>query len=68
VSGRSFWLADLLPGLCLLVEDKKRRAELAMYALPKGLESAWIIARGKGLVMKTGVCGEAMVCLGFLMD
>jgi hypothetical protein len=54
----------LLTGLSLFVEDKKRRAELAMYVLPKGLESAWIVARGKGLVMKTGAYGEAMVCLG----
>lgn len=34
-----------------------------MYVLPKGLESAWIMARGKGLVFKTGKYGDVMVSL-----
>jgi hypothetical protein len=33
--------------LTLFVEEKRRRAELTMYALPKGLESFWIMLRGK---------------------
>jgi len=32
-----------------------------MYVLPKGLESAWIMARGKGYVFKTGNYGESLV-------
>ena len=43
------------------MEEKRRRGELAMYVLPKGLESAWIMARGKGLVFRTGQYGEALV-------
>ena len=55
------WLFGLLSGLSLFIEAKRRRAELAMYVLPKGLESAWLVARGKGLVFKTGRWGEAVL-------
>jgi hypothetical protein len=50
-----------MSGLSLFVEAKRRRGELAMYVLPKGLESAWIMARGKGWVFKTGNWGESLV-------
>ena len=36
-----------------------------MYVLPKGLESAWSAARGKGYVMRTGKPGEALVSDSF---
>jgi len=45
----------------VLIEAKHRRGELAMYVLPKGLESAWVAARGKGLVFRTGKHGSALV-------
>ena len=45
----------------MLIEAKHRRGELAMYVLPKGLESAWVAARGKGLVFRTGKHGNALV-------
>ena len=45
----------------MLIEAKHRRGELAMYVLPKGLESAWVAARGKGLVFRTGKHGSALV-------
>ncbi|KAA1466654.1 hypothetical protein DENSPDRAFT_767742 [Dentipellis sp. KUC8613] len=61
VSKPSFWMGGLLSGLSLLVEAKRRRGELAMYVLPKGLESAWVMARGKGLVFRTGDFGEVML-------
>ena len=47
--------------MSVLIEAKHRRGELAMYVLPKGLESAWVAARGKGLVFRTGKHGNAMV-------
>ncbi|KAF7791769.1 hypothetical protein EIP86_002793 [Pleurotus ostreatoroseus] len=62
ISKPSFWLGGLLTGLSLFVEEKRRRAELAMYVLPKGLESAWVMARGKGLVFGTGRYGNVLVC------
>ncbi|KAI0265887.1 hypothetical protein BC834DRAFT_876787 [Gloeopeniophorella convolvens] len=62
VSKPSFWLGGLLSGLAVLVEAKHRRGELAMYVLPKGLESAWIAARGKGLVpFRTGKQGSVLL-------
>lgn len=61
VSKRTFWLGGLLSGMSVLIEAKHRRGELAMYVLPKGLESAWVAARGKGLVFRTGKHGSALV-------
>ena len=61
VSKRSFWFNGLLSGMSVFIEAKHRRGELAMYVLPKGLESAWVAARGKGLVFRTGKHGSALV-------
>ncbi|KAJ8517741.1 hypothetical protein ONZ45_g5091 [Pleurotus djamor] len=55
ISKPSFWVPGFLCGLSLFVEAPRRRTELAMYVLPKGLESAWVMARGKGLVQVIGV-------------
>lgn len=57
----SYWLGGVLIGLALFVEDTHRRGELAMYVLPKALESAWIILRGHGAVPRTGRYGDAML-------
>lgn len=39
-----------------------------MYVLPKGLESIWVTARGKGLVFRTGKWGDVMLAaLGMAM-
>jgi hypothetical protein len=61
ISKGSFWFLGLCAGLSLFVEERRRRGELAMYVLPKALESSWIMARGKGLVFKTGNYGEMLV-------
>lgn len=61
----SFFVGGLLSGLSLFVEEKRRREELAMYVLPKGLESAWVMARGKGWVFGMGRYGDALVSVGF---
>ncbi|KAH9482253.1 hypothetical protein JR316_0004351 [Psilocybe cubensis] len=61
VSKVSFWLPGFIGGLALFVEEKRRRGELAMYVLPKGLESAWVMARGKGYVFRTGKWGETLL-------
>jgi hypothetical protein len=63
VSKPSFWLGGLLAGISVLIEAKHRRGELAMYVLPRGLESTWATARGKGLVFRTGKHGNALVGL-----
>lgn len=33
--------------MSLFVEAERRRGELAMYVMPKALESLWVAARGK---------------------
>ena len=64
----SFWVPGLASGLALFVEEKRRRGELAMYVLPKGLESIWVMARGKGLVFGTGKWGDVILAaLGMAM-
>lgn len=61
VSKYSYSLGGFFGALSILIEERRRRGELAMYALPKALESAWLTARGKGLVLRTGKAGEALV-------
>ncbi|KAK0525365.1 hypothetical protein OC835_005630 [Tilletia horrida] len=41
----SHWVGGFLTAGSLFVDDARRRAELAAYVLPKGLESAWSVAR-----------------------
>ncbi|EED82868.1 predicted protein [Postia placenta Mad-698-R] len=71
VGRKSYYAMGILAGLSLFVEDKRRREELAMYVLPKGMESAWLTARGRGWVGKTGQWGEVLltaVSMGMVMD
>ncbi|KAF8627859.1 hypothetical protein AX15_004206 [Amanita polypyramis BW_CC] len=71
ISKSSFWLIGFAAGLSLFVEEKRRRGELAMYVLPKGLESLWTAARGKGLVFGTGKWGETLLAtigMGMVMS
>ncbi|KAI6042738.1 hypothetical protein EDC04DRAFT_2656237 [Pisolithus marmoratus] len=60
ISKYSYALGGFLGALSLFIEERRRRGELAMYALPKALESAWLTARGKGWVFRTGSAGEAL--------
>ena len=61
ISKASFALGGLLSGLSLFVEEKRRREELAMYVLPKGMESAWVMARGRGWVLPLGMYGSPLL-------
>ncbi|KAK0450040.1 hypothetical protein EV421DRAFT_1297768 [Armillaria borealis] len=69
MSRAAYWWPGLPTGLSLLIEEKKRRAELSMYVLPKALESFWNVTTGKvpgGL--KGGKAGEALLsALGMAM-
>jgi hypothetical protein len=42
-----YWIAGFCSGLSLFVEAERRHGELAMYVMPKALESVWVAARGK---------------------
>ena len=61
LSRPAHWLGGAVMGLSLFAEAKHRRGELAMYVLPKALESAWIALRGRGLVLHTGKYGNPLV-------
>jgi hypothetical protein len=54
-----------LCGLSLLVEAPRRRAELAMYVMPKALESAWVSASGREWVAEGERAGESLVGMGY---
>jgi hypothetical protein len=43
----SYALGGFLGALSLFVEEERRRGELAMSVLPKGLESAWLTAEAR---------------------
>jgi hypothetical protein len=68
LSKYSYGLGGLFGALSLFVEEKRRRGELAMYVLPKGMESAWLTARGKGWVFHTGQFGEMIVSVQFCVE
>lgn len=46
--GGLHWFAGFLTSASLFVDHSRRRAELAAYVLPKGMESAWSVARKRG--------------------
>lgn len=46
-----YWLAGLFAGTSLLIERKSRRAELALYALPRAGDSVWQILAARRLVL-----------------
>jgi len=71
VSRPMHWIGGLITGLSLFVEAKHRRGELAMYVLPKGLESAWVALRGRGLVLHAGKYGNPLLtafAMGMVMS
>jgi phosphotransferase system glucose/maltose/N-acetylglucosamine-specific IIC component len=46
----NFWFIGFMTCFSLFAEEKKRRAELAMYCLPRALESAWSVGRKRAWV------------------
>jgi hypothetical protein len=61
VQKQSYWVVGFISGLTVLLEEPRRRAELALYVLPKALESAWGVARGRGYVSQMGWAGDALL-------
>ncbi|GAA5961120.1 hypothetical protein JCM8115_005835 [Rhodotorula mucilaginosa] len=45
-----YWFCGFSTCIALFIEDPKRRRELAMYVLPRGLESMWSTLRKKSYV------------------
>lgn len=44
------WLAGFSTCASLFIEEKKRRGELAMYVLPRGMEALWSVLRRRSYV------------------
>ncbi|KAK1233361.1 hypothetical protein PQX77_003470 [Marasmius sp. AFHP31] len=47
----SYYIPGLLAGFSILVEEKHRRTELAMYVFPKALETLWLMMGMGGRVV-----------------
>ncbi|KAF5385411.1 hypothetical protein D9757_005387 [Collybiopsis confluens] len=67
ISKYSFFVPGLFSGLALFIEEKRRRPELAMYVLPKGLESLWIVAMGKVGLKKWKNSETVLMAIGMAM-
>ncbi|KZT60770.1 hypothetical protein CALCODRAFT_428897 [Calocera cornea HHB12733] len=63
----SFWLGGFMTCTSLFVEEKKRRGELAMYVLPKALESAWGMLKSRRLVFKVPRGDAVLAAIGMAM-
>ncbi|TIB92028.1 hypothetical protein E3Q19_02103 [Wallemia mellicola] len=64
ISKESLWVGGFLTCASLAVEEKKRRSELAMYVLPKAMESAWTTARRKKWLPHIPLGPELLVMFG----
>ncbi|KAI0298844.1 hypothetical protein BC826DRAFT_85166 [Russula brevipes] len=65
------WIGGMASALPIFLEAKHRRGDLAMYVLPKALESAWITLRGRGLVLHVGKYGNPLLnafAMGMVMS
>ncbi|KAF9258552.1 hypothetical protein L218DRAFT_1080377 [Marasmius fiardii PR-910] len=68
-SKSSYYIPGILAGLSVLVEEKHRREELAMYVFPKALESVWLTVGLGGRVPP--LCAEvvlAVLGMGMVMN
>ncbi|CAM0905921.1 unnamed protein product [Alopecurus aequalis] len=64
-----YWFGGLISGLSILLENKARRAELALYVLPRAGESLWSILINRHLLpnIKNAEVGLFCLCMGGIM-
>ncbi|XP_037477005.1 uncharacterized protein LOC119354380 [Triticum dicoccoides] len=64
-----YWFGGLLSGLSILLENKARRAELALYVLPRAGESLWYILINRHLLpnIKNAEVGLFCMYMGGIM-
>ncbi|KAE8767615.1 hypothetical protein D1007_61002 [Hordeum vulgare] len=64
-----YWFGGLVSGLSILLENKARRAELALYVLPRAGESLWYILINRHLLpnIKNAEVGLFCLCMGGIM-
>ncbi|KAJ1291002.1 hypothetical protein BS78_02G285700 [Paspalum vaginatum] len=58
-----YWFAGLMSGLSILLEKKARRAELALYVLPRAGDSLWYILINRHLLPKIKNAEVALFCM-----
>lgn len=65
----AYYLNGICSGLCVLIEAKSRRLELAMYCAPRALESFWncLVKWGYAKNIKHGEVLYFSFAMGFLM-
>ncbi|KNC98268.1 uncharacterized protein SPPG_06666 [Spizellomyces punctatus DAOM BR117] len=65
-----YYLLGLLCSTSILIEHKSRRSELAMYVLPKGLQSLWMVLHQRGRMFRVPNFEIYMssVAMGILMS
>jgi len=64
-----YWFAGLISGLSILLEKKARRAELALYVLPRAGDSLWYILINRHLLpnIKNAEVALFCMCMGGIM-
>ncbi|KAJ3280352.1 hypothetical protein HK104_000738 [Borealophlyctis nickersoniae] len=62
-----YYILGMLCSSSILIEPKPRRAELAMYVLPKGLQSAWEVLYNRGRMVKVPFFDVWMACGGMAL-
>ncbi|KAL6862164.1 hypothetical protein ACP4OV_016813 [Aristida adscensionis] len=64
-----YWFAGLVSGLSILLEKKVRRAELALYVLPRAGDSLWNILINRHLLpnIKNAEVALFCMCMGGIM-
>nr|AIN39849.1 hypothetical protein [Zoysia matrella] len=64
-----YWFAGLVSGLSILLEKKVRRAELALYVLPRAGDSLWYILINRHLLpnIKNTEVALFCMCMGGIM-
>lgn len=64
-----YWFGGLISGLSILLENKARRAELALYVLPRAGESLWYILINRHLLpnIKNAEVALFCMCMGGIM-
>ncbi|KAI9101856.1 hypothetical protein DFS34DRAFT_611769 [Phlyctochytrium arcticum] len=65
-----YYFLGVLCSSSILIEHKSRRSELAMYVLPKGLQSLWMVLHQRGKMPKIPGFSVYMNCvaMGILMS
>jgi hypothetical protein len=62
-----FYYFGAITGLSILVEQKSKRAELAMYVLPKGLQSFYTLLIANGNIMPIPYLDVISTCTAMSM-